>query len=112
MFDKIYNDSLIDIFKDIINRDLFPKEKIIDPLHVMVEQKQEDEKLLKDVFLEFKVLLLEDYKDFLIELFKDYKNDIVKVLRKYYFLLPHFPCKIKVQKPSKTNEPIIIEPKN
>ena len=70
-----------------------------------------DEKKMKDVFQEFKVLLLEDYREFLIDLFTKFKGDIVKVLQKYYFLLPHFPCEIKVQKPSKTNEPIIVEPK-
>ena len=37
-------------------------------MHTTVEQNQteEDEKKMKDVFQEFKVLLLEDYREFLI----------------------------------------------
>ena len=83
-------------------------------MHVMVVEPsipKEDEKKMKDVFQEFKVLILEDYRDFLKELMDHYRERFVKVLDRFYYLLPHFPCEIKVQKPSKTNEPIIIEPK-
>lgn len=38
IFDKIYNDTLQSVFCDIVNRDMFPADPIIDPMYAMVNQ--------------------------------------------------------------------------
>jgi hypothetical protein len=60
---------------------------------------------MEKVFQEFKVLLLEDYKQFLRDLFSlpKFEGEITTILAHYPFLLPNFPCKIEVQRPSKIN---------
>lgn len=94
-FDKIYNDSLLSVFCDIVNMEMFPADPIIDPMYAMVDQNPDPElKTLENVFQEFKVILLEDYKDFLIEFLNEYPKNIVDIIKKYSFLLPNFPFKV------------------
>jgi hypothetical protein len=35
--DKVYDSSLSDMFVEIINNQLYPSEKLLDPLHAMME---------------------------------------------------------------------------
>ena len=41
IFLKIFNDSLHSVFEDIIDKKLFPKKPIIDPMYIMVDQTPE-----------------------------------------------------------------------
>lgn len=68
-------------------------------------------KSLENVLQEFKVILLEDYETFLRKFLSNFPNQILKVIERFNFLLPNYPFEIDVQKPSKTNEPILNDPK-
>ena len=38
IFDKIHGESLLSFFCDIVDREMFPKDPIIDPMYAMVDQ--------------------------------------------------------------------------
>ena len=112
IFDKIYSSSLLNLFDDIVSEELDPRQIIIDPLHAMVDQEPYRElKSLENVFQEFKVIILENYKEFLIEFLSKFPKKLPEVLSTFSFLLPNYPFQIEVQKPLKTNELIIKDPK-
>ena len=95
--DKVYDSSLSDMFVEIINNQLYPSEKQLDPLHAMVEAPMKEEANLKHVFQEFRMMILEDYKNFLVKFISAFnENQIVKVIDEYHFLFPTYKFKPKL----------------
>lgn len=111
-FETIYNSSLLTILCSIVSAEIDPVKPKFDPLNFEGSQEvSKDLKSLENVLQEFKVILLEDYETFLRQFLSNFPNKILQVIERYNFLLPNYPFEIDVQKPSKTNEPILNDPK-
>jgi SPX domain protein involved in polyphosphate accumulation len=55
---KVYDNSIVEIFAEIVKNHLCPEVKKVDPLHAMVDPPDPEVMELKHVFQEFRIVIL------------------------------------------------------
>ena len=95
---KVYDNSVVDIFAEIVKNDICPEEPKVDPLHIMVDPPEPEVMDLRHVFQEFRIVILENYKKFIVDFLAQFKlKDIKKVIKSYSdILLPRFPFELNM----------------
>ena len=90
---KVYDNSIVDIFAEIVKNDICPEIKKLDPLHAMINPPDPEVIDLRHVFQEFRIVILENYKKFIVDFLAQFKyKDMKKVIEKYSsIILPKYP---------------------
>lgn len=93
---KVYDNSIIDIFAEIVKNKLCPEVKKVDPLHAMVDPPEVEVMDLRHVFQEFRIVILENYKKFIVDFLAQFKTDQIKMVIEEYsnILLPYYPFEL------------------
>ena len=95
---KVYDNSIVDIFAEIVKNDICPEIKKLDPLHAMINPPDPEIMDLRHVFQEFRIVILENYKKFIVDFMAQFKRkDVKKVIEKYSsIILPKYPFELNM----------------
>ncbi len=77
---KVYDNSIIDIFAEIVKNKLCPEVKKVDPLHAMVDPPEVEVMDLRHVFQEFRIVILENYKKFIVDFLAQFTPQQIKMV--------------------------------
>lgn len=93
---KVYDNSIIDIFAEIVKNKLCPEVKKVDPLHAMVDPPEVEVMDLRHVFQEFRIVILENYKKFIVDFLAQFTPQQIKMVIEEYsnILLPSYPFEL------------------
>lgn len=93
---KVYDNSIIDIFAEIVKNKLCPEVKKLDPLHAMIDPPEVEVMDLRHVFQEFRIVILENYKKFIVDFLAQFRTDQIQMVIEEYsnILLPCYPFEL------------------